>query len=96
MARRVRRERETTEYLSAARRFIRAAGERVADADEVELGMLLELRHDLDAAISQAVNGQRARGASWAYIAQAAGTTRQAAQQRWGALVSSAADRVVS
>lgn len=91
MARRARRERETAEFLAAARRFIRAAGERVADADEVELGMLLELRHDLDAAISQAVNGQRSRGASWAYIALAAGTTRQAAQQRWGALVSSGA-----
>ena len=47
--------------------------------------MLIELRHDLDAAIRVAVEGQRARGMSWAYIASATGTTRQAAQQRWGA-----------
>ena len=37
MVRRTRRERETMEYLAAARRFIRRAGERVADADEFEL-----------------------------------------------------------
>lgn len=84
MARRARRERETTEYLAAARRFIRAAGRRVAEADEVELGLLLELRHDLDVAITDAVNGQRARGMSWAYIAAAMGTTRQAAHARFG------------
>lgn len=84
MARRARRERETTEYLAAARRFIRAAGRRVADADEIELGLLLDLRHDLDAAISEAVEGQRARGMSWAYIGSAMGTTRQAAYARFG------------
>lgn len=84
MARRKRRERETGDFIVAARRFIRAAGRRVADADEIELGMLLELRHDLDNAIAEAVSGQRARGASWSYIASAAGTSKQAAQQRWG------------
>lgn len=88
MARRARRERETGEWLSMLGRMIRAAGRRVADADEVELGMLLELRHDLDNAIAEAVKGQRARGASWSYIASATGTTRQAAQQRWAEKVS--------
>lgn len=88
MSRRTRRERETTDYLDAARRFIRAAGRRVAEADEVELGMLLDLRRVLDEAVAEAVKGQRDRGLSWAYIASAAGTTRQAAQQRWGEKVS--------
>lgn len=84
MARKKRIERETGDYLSMLRRMIAAAGRRVADADEVELGTLLGLRHDLDKAIAEAVNGQRRRGVSWAYIASAMGTTRQAAQQRFG------------
>lgn len=88
MARRKRQERETGEWLKMLRRMIAAAGRRVADADEVELGMLIELRHDLDKAIATAVTGQRSRGVSWAYIAAATGTTRQAAQQRWGQKVS--------
>lgn len=84
MGRRTRRERETSEWLTMLRRMIAAAGRRVADADEVELGMLLGLHHDLENAIAEAVSGQRARGRSWAYIASAMGITRQAAQQRWG------------
>jgi hypothetical protein len=88
MARRKTRERDTSEWLEMLRRMIAAAGRRVADADEVELGTLLGLRHDLDKAIAEAVNGQRRRGVSWAYIASASGTTRQNAQQRWGKKVS--------
>lgn len=88
MSRRPRRERETAEWLAMLRRMMRAAARRVADADEVELGMLIELRHDLDEAITSAVAGQRARGVSWAYIGSATGMTRQAAQQRWGEKVS--------
>ena len=49
MGRRVPRERETLEYLAAARRFIRAAGKRVADADEFELAELVALRQELEA-----------------------------------------------
>lgn len=79
-----RRERETTEYLAMLRRLFRAAARRVADADEVELRELLELRDEFDTAIGDAIAGMRARGMSWAYIAQATGTTRQAAQMRWG------------
>jgi uncharacterized protein with PIN domain len=75
---------ETSDYLKAAKRFIRAAGRRVADADEVELAELLTLQATLDEAIQTAVDGIRDRGMSWAYIATATGTTRQAAYQRWG------------
>jgi len=84
MGRRRTRERETGEWLQMLRRMIAAGGRRVADADEVELGVLLGMRHDLDNAIAEAVKGQRRRGVSWAYIASASGTTRQAAQMRWG------------
>jgi hypothetical protein len=75
---------ETPEYLKAAARFIRAAGRRVANADEADLAQLLTLQNELDAAVQTAVDGIRSRGHSWAYIAAATGTTRSAAFQRWG------------
>lgn len=71
-------------FIAAARRFIAAAGRRAADGDEVELAELLSLQVDLDAAFQAAVDGIRARGNSWAYIAQATGKTREAAYQKWG------------
>ena len=89
MARRARRERETLEYLAAARRFIRAAGKRVADADEFELAELVALRAELEAAIMTAVQGQRSIGRSWAYIGAALGMKRQSAQERYGERVAS-------
>lgn len=72
------------EFLGAARRFMRAAGRRVGECDEPELAALLELRSEFDAAIADAVAGQKAHGKSWAAIALATGTTREAAFQRWG------------
>lgn len=81
---RTRRQVETSEYLGAARRFIRGAGRRVADGDEVELRELIELQQVLDAAILEGVKGIRARGMSWQYIANAQGITREAAYQKWG------------
>ena len=42
------------------------------------------LSAEIDTAISQAVNGLRAFGYSWAEIGTRLGITRQAAQQRWG------------
>lgn len=74
---------ETTEYLAMLRRMLRAAGRRVADADEPELRELLELEVTLQEAIASAVAGQRASGRSWAAIAAATGTTRQAAHARY-------------
>ena len=89
MVRRTRRERETMEYLAAARRFIRAAGKRVADADEFELAELVALRGELVSAIVSAVQGQLSYGRSWAYIGAALGMKRQSAQERYGARVAS-------
>lgn len=66
-------------------RMIRAAGRRVADADDVDLADMAKLRDELDAAIAAAVTGQRAKhGRSWADVARPFGITKQAAQQRWG------------
>jgi DNA-binding phage protein len=71
------------EYLEMLGRLLRAAGRRVADADEPELARLLQVRNEVDAAIIAAIQGQRARGRSWAAIAAATGTTRQAAHEKW-------------
>lgn len=75
---------ETVEYLAMLRRMLRAAGKRVADADEVELAALLALRAELDQAIATAAVGQHATGRSWQTIGAAAGMTKQAAHERWG------------
>lgn len=78
---------ETTAFIAFTRRILRALARRVADADEVELGMMIELQATLDDSILQAVAGMRARGCSWAYIGSATGTTKQAASKRWAARV---------
>lgn len=82
---RARRERSIEDYLGAVRRMMRAAAVRVAHADEFELAELIALQFDLDAAIAQAVAGQRELGGkSWAAIADGAGVKRQTAHERWG------------
>ncbi len=83
-SKRPKRDVETMEYLGAARRFIRAAGRRVGECDEHEQRELLSLQTDLDAAFADAVAGQRAYGKSWTAIGIGAGTSREAAYQRWG------------
>ena len=76
---------ETTEYAAMLGRMISAYGRRVADADIEDLTEMFELRDQLDSAIAAAVAGQRElHGRSWADIGAAAGTTRQAAQMRYG------------
>jgi hypothetical protein len=76
---------ETMEYLqTVVRRTLVAAGKRVGDADEPEFEELLKMYAVLDDAVQAAVDGQRARGVSWAAIGAAAGITRQAATKKWG------------
>jgi hypothetical protein len=75
---------ENPDYAAFARRIIRAHGRRIADGDVDALADLLDLAAELDAATRTAVEGLRAHGYSWADIAARLGTTRQAAQQRWG------------
>lgn len=86
---------ETPEYGKMVARMIRAYGKRVADADEIDLGQMLTMRDELDAAIVAAVHGQRTKwGRSWGYIAEGAGLTRQAAQQRWGKAVNELSEKL--
>lgn len=75
---------ETRPFLAAVRRMIRAAGRRVAEADEVELADLAALRDEVDDVIARAVASWRARGESWATIGEALGISKQGAQQRYG------------
>lgn len=66
-------------------RMLTAYGRRVADADIEDLTEMFELRDQLESVIAGAVSGQRKNhGRSWSDIGRAAGTTRQAAQMRWG------------
>lgn len=75
---------ETADYAAMMERMMNAHGRRVADGDVEDLADLLELQRHLDAVVAQAVQGQRENhGRSWADIARAAGTSRQAAQKRW-------------
>ena len=79
-----RREVETTDYLAMVRRLLRTAGQRVGNADEIELADLVAMRDDLEQAIADAVAIQRTWGRSWADIGRGLGTSRQAAQQHYG------------
>jgi hypothetical protein len=83
--RRPRRVTENDEYASFARRVLRAWGRRVAAGDIDAIADMAAAATELDAAISQAVAGLRARSYSWADIGARLGVSRQAAQQRWGA-----------
>jgi hypothetical protein len=75
---------ENTDYAAFVTRVIRAHGRRIAEGDVEGLAELLALAKELDAATQAAVTGLREFGYSWGEIASRLGTTRQAAQQRWG------------
>lgn len=75
---------ENDDYAAFTRRIVAALGKRVASGDVEALRDLLALVHEVDQAATVAVAGLRETGYSWAEIANRIGTTRQAAQQRWG------------
>lgn len=76
---------ETTEFAAFVRRIIKAYGRRIGHGGDIDcLPELVRLSSEVDAVISQAVAGLRAEGYSWGEISSRLGTTRQAAQQRFG------------
>lgn len=75
---------ETPEYLAMLGRVLKAAGRRLAEADEPELAAFAELYREFDAAMQTAVDGWRRAGRSWTEIGAALGVSKQAAQQRYG------------
>lgn len=82
------RVRETPELASAARRLIRAVGNRCTQ-DVEGLAELARLRDDVDSALVEAIAVLRSGattsgvGFSWADVGRVLGVTRQAAQQRY-------------
>lgn len=82
---RPRRAYETVDVVAALARQIRALSARVADADPEDLAHMVTLRDTLEAAIADAVHGQRrTHGRSWADLGRALGVTRQAMEKRYG------------
>jgi hypothetical protein len=80
-----RRYRDTHHMALMLRRMIAAQGRRVAAGDVEDLAELLALRVHLDSTITEAIGRlRREQDFSWSTIALAAGTTKQAVQQRWG------------
>jgi hypothetical protein len=75
---------ETDEYAAFVKRVVRAYSRRVASGDIEAITEMAAIAAEMDTAIRDAIMGLRARGYSWADIAQRLGITRQGAQQRWG------------
>jgi hypothetical protein len=75
---------ENDDYARFARRVLAAHGRRIGTGDIEGLATLSRLAADVDTAMTDAVNGLRAAGFSWAEIAHRLGTSRQAAHQRYG------------
>ncbi|WP_248579885.1 hypothetical protein [Nocardioides sp. InS609-2] len=81
------RERETAEFAAMLRRMCASLGRRFdgGDGDVPDLAEFATVRKALDEAEHAAVAALRRRyGYSWAQVARPLGTTRQAAQMRYG------------
>jgi hypothetical protein len=80
------RPKENPEFSGFVRRAIRAYSRRITEQGDIHaLGDMSSLAIELDAGIRLAVAGLRERGYSWTDIGHELGTSRQAAQQKWGA-----------
>lgn len=77
---------ETTEFAAFMRRIMRALGRRVSEGDIDSLTEITRLQAELDALLVTTVVNLRSEpwNYSWAQIGTALGTTRQAAQIRFG------------
>lgn len=79
------RRHESPELGSASRRMMRGLVVRASEGDTEAIEQLVELQAAVTEALGQAVAGAReGAGYSWAELAPLLGTTRQAAQQRFG------------
>lgn len=75
------RHRETREFASAAVRFNRGLGARVASGEVADLAEFTRVQASLDAAKVAAIEGLLDFGYSWAEIGESLGISRQGAQQ---------------
>lgn len=74
---------ETPEYAAMMRRMVARYGERVGDADPVDLTTMVEIGREFDHAIRVAVRGLRDAGFTWREIGEALGTSKEAALMRF-------------
>lgn len=76
---------ENSEYAALMARLLRTYSRRVGNGDLADLADLAQFAKDADRAIGEAVDAMRQQqGYSWTDIGNALGTTRQAAQIRFG------------
>lgn len=88
--RRARRERpECPEVGQAARRMVRALVKRAEEGDTEAIEQLVETQHETTQAITAAGRALHAAGYSYTDLGRVVGSTRQAAQQRFGTRVAS-------
>lgn len=81
--------RENADYAATVLRMIRAMARR-ASGDPDLLPALLSIEQLVEESMVAAVDSLRREGYSWAEIGSRLGTTRQAAQMRYGRKLSSA------
>lgn len=81
---RVKRIRSNEEFDAFCRRILRAYARRVAAGDVEALRSMTTLSTEVDAVVALAVVGLRQVPYSWSEIADRLGTSRQAAQMRYG------------
>ncbi|BBH71145.1 hypothetical protein ACTI_78300 [Actinoplanes sp. OR16] len=83
---RAKRHVETNQFDAFVRRILKAYARRVAAGDVEALAAMVTLSAEVDAMLRLAVAGLRAApySYSWDEIARRLGTTKQAAQQRYG------------
>ncbi len=72
---------ETGDFGRAALRMVRAMARRVSASDIAEFGLMWEIVHEAEHAVTAAIDGLRAKGFTWAEIAAEAGQTRQGLTQ---------------
>lgn len=80
--------RENADYGASVLRMIRAMARRAAGDPDL-LPALLSIQELVESSMVAAVDSLRREGYSWAEIGSRLGTTRQAAQMRYGRKVSS-------
>lgn len=80
---------DVQDFAAFTRRIMRAYRRR-ADAGELEpadLADLLAIRLELDATLTAAVVAVKVAGYSWSEVAEATGTAKQSAHERWSPAV---------
>jgi hypothetical protein len=81
---RPKQQRDNQEFDAFTRRILRAYAARIASGDIEALRTMASLSLEVDSVVTLAVLGLRQVPYSWEAIGEALGTSRQAAQQRYG------------